>query len=46
MLTAGGQDITSTTLAESNPDNPGLGDATFKYMVIRTAVNCVTTDEN
>lgn len=46
VLSTGGQDITSTTLTESNPHNPGLGDATFKYMVIRTAVNCVTTDEN
>lgn len=37
VSTAGGQDITSTLLAESNPDNPSLGDATFKCMVIRTA---------
>ncbi|KAJ5796453.1 uncharacterized protein N7518_004993 [Penicillium psychrosexuale] len=40
VLTAGGQDITSTT-----PDNPGLGDATSKHMVTRSTVNCVTADE-
>lgn len=45
VLIAGGQDITSTTLAESSPDNPGLGDATSKHMVTRSAVNCVTADE-